>query len=391
MKRTRVYVTGLGAVSPFGHNASLLWSGLLALDSSPTVRDEVPATHMKNRLFYSVPQWPDDESGKATAFAIHAAKEALADAGLVRSDVSSERIGVSLGTAMGDQNVLDHRRAKGKSDGDINPFNVAGKLASQLNCSGPNHLVSNACSAGAYAISIAYDAIQAGEADIMIVGGSDVFAVVPQACFNQMRALDPLICRPFDAQRAGTIGGEGAAILVIESEKSFLNRTGGKIYAELAGYGLSCDAHHLTAPDPSGIAIKKAMVDAMDHAELKYEDVDCIVVHGTGTKLNDIAEGNEIQETFHARGIRPWVYAPKSKLGHSGGASGAFAFLIAALMVDRQTVPPTANLTDVDTECALNFNVGKPLALPIRTVVCSSYAFGGNNVSIALTRSEHQK
>lgn len=389
----RIVITGLGLVSSIGVDPKTYWKALLEATSS--LPEEYPYTrseYMRNRCCYYVrEQKPPsflvvgDSLGKASDFAIRASQMALQDAGLLNSTESSS-IGISIGTAMGDADLIENSREKSLQVSGIEAFNF--KVASSLGCqfvlSGPNLSVSTACSSGTYSVSLAVEAIRSGWADVMLVGGAEAFSRVVQACFNRLEALDPEVCRPFDAQRGGTVFGEGAAILVLESESHARRRGWLDYYAQVKGCGWSCDGYHPTAPDPTAQHPKAALQRALVEAELSPDEIDCVIPHGTGTVLNDLMESNMLAEMLGDRIDQLLVCALKSKIGHTGGAAGAFSCLTAAMILKHGIVPPTANITTVDSKCGLKLHRNAPIQSLIRNVLINAYAFGGNNISLIM-------
>jgi 3-oxoacyl-[acyl-carrier-protein] synthase II len=391
---SRILVTGLGVVSPIGHTLDGFWNALLYEESWPDEYPYARSSYMPNRLAYRV---RDDPATGATAgaasrtvrFAVRAAEMALQDAGLLPL-CDADAIGVCLGTATGNHDLREAERERGERSAPIEayPFTVTSAVAQRLALGGPALTISTACAAGCYSVSVGSEAILSGLADVMVVGGADTISRVTQACFNRMNALDTQACRPFDANRGGTVYGEGAAVLVLESERHARQRGHTESYAAIEGCGWSCDGHHPTAPDPSGIQIQHALHRALADADLTVRDIDCIVAHGTGTELNDIAESRGMEHAFGAALDRVLVCAPKSKLGHTAGAAGAFSCLTAALILDRGLVPPTAHLTSIDPRCALRLHTEWPVPTSARHVLVNAYAFGGNNISVVLGRPQ---
>lgn len=390
----RVFVTGLGVVSPLGSDVASYWEGLLYKESRPGIYQHTRPAYIPNRLFYNVPDWsPEDArqqkvlAGRASTFAIRAAEMALRDAGLLDA-VQGSTIGVSLGTGMGDSDLLDDERTGGPA---VPPdaacfFRVSALVAERFGLTGPNLSVSNACSASGYSVGLAYDAISEGWADVMVAGGVEGFSRVAQACFHRMGALDPYACRPFDQDRAGTVFGEGAAVLVLESEEHARRRGCQRYFAEIKGSGWSCDGHHPTAPDPNGLQPEHAANRALASAGVQPDEIDCVVPHGTGTALNDVMESALLERLFGPRLEQVHLCAVKSKLGHSGGASGAFSILTAALILNHGLVPPTGNVQAVDPQCRIKVHTDQPIRAPIRHVLINAYAFGGNNISVVMGR-----
>ncbi len=384
----RVVITGLGVVSPIGTTLEDFWQALLYEDSWPREYPYARPSYMPHRLAYLVRGEPGAEAmpqSHAVRFAVQAARAALQDAGLPGSEEAGA-IGICLGTATGNHDLLEAQRERGDRvvPLDAYPFSVTAAVAPRLGLGGPAFTISTVCAAGCHSVSMAAEAILSGQADVMLAGGADTVSRVTQACFNRMNAVDPQVCRPFDAHRAGAVYGEGAAMLILESEEHARRRGRTHSYAQVKGAGWSCDAHHPTAPNPAGGQIALALRRALAAAELTPQDIDCIVAHGTGTELNDLAESSGMEQVFGAALARVAVCAPKSKLGHTAGAAGAFSCLIAALILDRGLVPPTANLTSIDPRCKLNLHTDWPVPASARHVLVNAYAFGGTNISVIL-------
>ncbi len=391
----KVVITGLGAVSPIGSTLEMYWTTLLYGESLPSPHPYRRPEYMNNRLTYRVQDeipvlvHAGEQTGRASTFAIRASEMALRDAGFA-CPPTGEVFGMCLGTGTGDHDLIETEREGGELASPLGTFafGVAGVVADRLHITGPNLTVSNACAAGCYSLSIARDAITAGWADVMVVGGVDSISRVVHGAFNRLGAADPQVCRPFDAHRAGTLYGEGAAILILESEAHARRRGQLHWYAEVKGYGWSCDGHHPTAPDPSGRQSEQALRRALEDADTPSDAIDCIVCHGTGTELNDLAESNALERVFGDDISRLLACAIKSKLGHSAGAAGAFSCLTGALILDRELVPPTANLTTVDPRCRLNLHVDWPVpASSVRNVLVNALAFGGTNIAIVLGKA----
>jgi len=383
----RAVITGLGVVSPLGDEIESFWSALLDIEAWPGVVDNalIRPAHMSNRLFYSVPSAGDEVASRCSVFAMKAARAACADAAL--DEQMLLHAGVVLGTGAGSADDLEHARSRGEFDALASyPYRVAGQVAETLGATGPNFSLSTACSAGAYAISVAAEAIEAGYCDVAIAGGAEGMSRVTQACFNRLWALDPTSCRPFCAQRGGTILGEGAAILVLESDQHARER-GRTPYARLRGYSWSCDGHHPAGPEPSGRRIEAVVRHALRCAELTTSEIDCLLPHGTGTRLNDQVESRVLRRVFGARLADITSSAIKSKIGHGAGAAGAFSCLVASLILQRGGVPPTQNLVERDPECPVRVHTGAPREGLFRNVLVNSFGFGGTNIALVVGRA----
>jgi 3-oxoacyl-(acyl-carrier-protein) synthase len=313
---------------------------------------------------------------------------ALADAGLLGRVDARSVIGTAIGNAMGDD-VFEVERLGGPPVEGLDAFffEVAAATGAALGLCGPSLNVSTACSAGLYSISLATELIQSGQADVFVAGGSEAICRAALGCFNRLSAIDPEACRPFDASRKGTVMGEGAAILVLESEEHLRRRGGSRVYGQIEGAGWSCDGHHATIPEPSGKHALAAARRALAEASLEPSAIGCVLAHGTGTAQNDQMESVMIQELFGDRAHEVWVCGVKGKLGHGGGAAGAFQCLTGALVLDRGIAPPTGNVSSVDPSCKVRLDRGHGQPARVDHVLMNSYAFGGNNISLILGRA----
>ncbi|MEU1819311.1 beta-ketoacyl-[acyl-carrier-protein] synthase family protein [Streptomyces roseifaciens] len=400
---TQVLITGAGAVSCLGVGVEAMWRALCAPPGSRPQHADDPGARMPLPLIYLAPgpeaasgsvpvpdPVPVSETGSASAepgpggrsswLALVAAREAVADAGL-GSD-QCVRSAVVIGTGGGNADLWERPLDPARSYAPA--FTVASEVGAALGASGTATSVSNACAAGGFALGMAADMIRCGEADVVVAGGAEAYSRVALGCFNRMGAVDPQACRPFHRDRSGAVFGEGAAVLVLESAEHARARGRVRHYATLAGSGWSCDAHHLTAPDPDGAQIRRAMTDALAAAGVPPESVGCVVPHGTGTRLNDVVESEALAAVFDGR-PQPPLYSLKALIGHTAGAAGALSALAAALILDRRTVPPNASLgAEQDPQCPVSLPQGSPAALTGRHVMVNSFAFGGNNVSLVL-------
>lgn len=413
----RVLITGIGVVSPVGDNASEYWSNLLQAALPPSQGFKDLADRIANRYMYMCSEAGDggmspqpETGGRTLQLSVRAVTEALGDAGLMSSTTPTQghaaqnahatahahaisptpttmrrsRAGVTVGTTMGDESLLEAARSRQQPRGDY-PFQVSAALAERMGLCGPNLTISNACTSGLYAIDLAAAAIRSGEADVMLAGGVESASRIVLSCFNRLGALDDGVCRPFDQGRKGTVLGEGAAFVVLESEQHLRQRMpDARAYAEYLGSGWSCDAHQPTAPEPGGVQIERALRASLTASALPPEAIDCVLPHGTGTPLNDSVEAAVLARVFGGNPQLPVLTAIKSKLGHSGGASGAFSLVTACLMLRHARVPPTANLKQRDQAFTMPMPVDAPVELPVRHVLINAYAFGGNNITAAV-------
>jgi 3-oxoacyl-[acyl-carrier-protein] synthase II len=387
--RERVLITGVGVIAPTGHTQAAFWESLLRPGAFlPEEHPRMTASQMSVRRMYPVKQTetlPGKDGkiklGLASRLGLAAGRQALEDTGITEE---LDYAGISLATAMGDsdlpESALEDHTEMQASDPFI--FKPSAVMAAELGLYGPNYTVSNACAAGLYSIALAVEEIRTGNADIMLAGGTEAFSIVAQGCFNRMGGLDPKVCRPYTAARKGTLFGEGAAFMVLESARHAAARSAVHVYAEILGFGWSCDGHHPTAPESSGTQIKNALDRALADADIDAARIDGIVPHGTGTELNDVVESKVIRETIGPRYMDVPLCAIKSKIGHSGGAAGAFSVLTAALIIDQATFPVNGNMSELDPRCRLNLPSEVPLHGRFETVLVNAYAFGGNNISV---------
>jgi 3-oxoacyl-[acyl-carrier-protein] synthase II len=386
-----VEVTGLGVISRLGQDPETFWRHLLHAQAlpvnDPALRPEwMPLTHTYGIDAAARPAADGNVlGGSAALFGVAAARQCLADAGLLGSTSADWTRGACvLGNAMGDD-VFERAAVSGApiAARDRFPFTLCASVAGALGLSGPNLCVSTACSAGLYSIAMAADVIRRGEADFAITGGSEAICRVAMGCFNRLQAMDSVACRPFERDRAGAVMGEGAAIVLLESRRHRMARGWSRVYAQVKGEGWSCDAHHATMPQESGEQAARAMNEALARAGVGIGEVDLLLAHGTGTRQNDLMESVALRRVFGDHADAVWVSGNKSKLGHTGGAAGAFQCLSAAMALAYGQVPPTGNIAVQDPECNVRLAT-EPVRAPLRNVLLSSYAFGGNNISILM-------
>jgi 3-oxoacyl-[acyl-carrier-protein] synthase II len=264
---------------------------------------------------------------------------------------------------------------------------ISAHVAEEVGFAGPNVTIPTACAAGNYAIAHASDLLRRGRADLMLAGGSDAFSRITYTGFARLGAVAPERCQPFDRNRKGMIPGEGAGVLVLEPLRRALAR-GARVYAEVAGYGLSCDAHHMTAAHPEGDGAARAMQRALEEGGLRPEDVDYISAHGTGTPTNDRLETVAVKRLFGSYAYRVPMSSVKSMLGHTMGAASAIEAAVCALAVHSDRIPPTINLEEPDPECDLDYVPNRAREHRVRVAMNNAYAFGGNNASLVLRKCE---
>ena len=260
---------------------------------------------------------------------------------------------------------------------------IAAHVACELNFAGVNTMIPTACAAGNYAIAHAFDVLRMGRADLMLAGGSDAFSRITFTGFARLGAVAPDLCRPFDRNRKGMIPGEGAAVLVLELADRAVARG-----ARVVGYGLSCDAHHMTAAHPLGDGAVRAMQSALNESGTKPEEVGYISAHGTGTPTNDRLETVAVKRLFKDAAYRIPISSIKSMLGHTMGAASAIEAAVCALAVFDNRIPPTINLNEPDADCDLDYVPNHARELQVNVAMNNAYAFGGNNASLILKKCE---
>ncbi len=398
---TRVVITGLGVVSSIGIGKEEFWDGLLKGRSgiSPVSSFDTSNQFTHNggevKIFHhddSPPGGRGEAASRASHMALTAARLALKDARF-SGDHSNVQIGTCIGTNIGSiQTVEQINEAIISKDRNAKyaeliyqvPTNTTPAIiAREFGLRGPNMMFSTACAAGNYAIGHGYDLIKLHRAHMVVAGGADAFSRVAFTGFNQFSAIAPDVCRPFDKNRRGMIVAEGAGVLIMESLESALQR-GVPIYAEVLGYGLSCDAHHMTTSTVEGIAacIRRALRETLVPAE----DVDYISAHGTGTPTNDKNECAAIREVFGDRYKEIPISSIKSMIGHTMGAASALEAITCALVVKNDMIPPTINFETKDPECDIDCVPVHARKHKVDIALNNSYAFGGNNASLVLKK-----
>ncbi len=401
-----IAVTGLGLVTPIGLGHETVWPGLLAgrsgfrpVASFDTARH---SAHVGAEVLGFDPSaWvrrlPLESVGRASQLAIAAARLALDDAGIDAagfSDEQAERIGVAMGTTSGepleierlDDLMMADRLGElgGELAGRYPCHLIAAHVASELGFAGPNQMIPTACAAGNYAIAHALETLRAGRADLMIAGGADSFSRITYTGFAKLGAIAPDFVRPFARNRKGMIPGEGAGVIVLEPTERARAR-GARIYAEIAGYGLSCDAHHMTAAHPEGDGPARAMERALASSGLTAAEVSYVSAHGTGTPTNDKLETLAVHRVFGA-GPRVPVSSIKSMIGHTMGAASGIEAAVCALAIHEGWIPPTMNFDEADPECDLDCVPNQARQIPVEVAMNNAYAFGGNNASVIFRR-----
>ncbi len=407
----RVVVTGLGVVSPVGTGLAQFWSSLVGgLSGIRRITRFDPAAFSTQIAGEVLDFNPGDFMDKKEAkrmdrfaqFAVAAAGMALRDAGLDLDSEDKDRIGVIFGSGVGGIETLEEqaRVLFTKGPGRISPFFVpmmianmgAGQIAITYGLKGPNVTSVTACASSTNAVGDAFKLLQRGGAEIVITGGSEApITPLAMAGFCSMKAMSTRnqepskACRPFDAGRDGFVVAEGAAVLVLETLEHAQAR-GARIYAEVAGYGCTCDAYHITAPDPRGYGAANSMREALADAGVRPEEVDYINAHATSTPLGDRAEVLAIKEVFGEHAYRLAVSSTKSMTGHLLGAAGGLEALATVLTVYHGVIPPTINYEEPDPECDLDFVPNAARKAPVNVALSNSFGFGGHNATIVFKK-----
>jgi len=410
-QRRRVVVTGLGALTPIGNNVAEYWEGLISGRNGIEPVTLFDASQHASRIAGEVKGFDpnaflDRKESKRmdrfTQFAVIASVQALSDSQLIINELNADQVGIIIGTGVGGLRVMEEQQeiylSKGPSR--CSPFMVptmianmaAGMTAIHVGARGPNSCTVTACAAGSNAIGDAFRLIQYGYADVMFCGGTEA-AVTPlsMAAFASMKALSTRneepskASRPFSIDRDGFVMGEGSGILLLEELEHALAR-GAKIYAEIAGYGTTCDAYHMTSPIPDGRGAARAIELALKDAQLNPQDIDYINAHGTSTPLNDSIETKAIKKAFGSRAKAIAISSTKSMTGHLLGGSGGIEAVATVLAVCHGQIPPTINLDNPDPECDLDYVPNISRTQQVGAAVSNSFGFGGHNASLVFKR-----
>ncbi|CAG0947659.1 3-oxoacyl-[acyl-carrier-protein] synthase II [Anaerolineae bacterium] len=410
-KRTRVVITGMGAITPLGLTPEDFWQSLLAGKSGIAPVTLFDPTPYKTRIAAQVKDFDprrylDSKDarrlGRATAFAVAAARGAIADAGFKDHFEESARVGVVVGNAIGGfvEGIREHDVFLEKGPDRVSPFTPsvilpnmpAFYIAMYFNARGYNATISTACAAGTQAIGDAAEMIRHGVADVMVAGGCEaIIADIVFAAFGVMRAMstrndEPTrASRPFDKDRDGFVLGEGSAMLILEKLEHALAR-GAKIYAEVLGHGVNSDAYHFAAPDPQGTGATLVMKLAMHNAGVTPDQVDYINAHGTSTPLNDAGESLAIKQAFGERASTVPISSTKSMIGHSMGAAGAFEAVVCTMTLRDQKIHPTINYETPDPVCDLDYVPNQARNARVNITLSNSFGLGGQNACLVLGR-----
>ncbi|QSR86318.1 beta-ketoacyl-ACP synthase II [Candidatus Methylacidiphilum infernorum] len=414
MSKRRVVISGMGLVSPNGNNVQQFWNSLVngesgigeitAFDTRDfdckfggEVRNFNPAKYFKN---------PKDarRADRFVQFAMAASKEAIESSGIDFAREDSTRLGVIVSSGIGGLKTLEdqHTILLTKGPSRCSPLMIpmmisnmaSGMIAIEYNLKGPNFAIVTACASAAHSIGEAYRMIQDGDADVIIAGGSEA-SIVPLglAGFSNMKALslrnnDPQrASRPFDKNRDGFVLSEGAGIVVLE-ELEHAKKRNGPIHAEIIGYGLSADAHHITAPDPSGEGATRAMVMAIKKAQINPEDINYINAHATSTIPGDVCETMAIKQALGKHAYRIPISSTKSMTGHLLGAAGAVELIACIKTIEEGIIPPTINLEEPDPQCDLDYVPNVAREQKVKIAMNNSFGFGGHNACIIIKRFE---
>ncbi|HVU09578.1 MAG TPA: beta-ketoacyl-ACP synthase II [Verrucomicrobiae bacterium] len=405
----RVVITGLGVVTPIGHQLETFWNNLLAgqcgvdkiAEFDATAFDTQIAAEVRN--FDPTPAFPSAKevrrADRYSQFGIYAGWQALLDSGLELDKENRDEIGVIIGSGIGGLHTTaeQHDILIKRGPGRLSPFMIpmlisnmaSGLLSMFFNLRGPNFATCSACATANHAIGEAWRAIKMGDAYIMFAGGAEA-AIMPVGIggFCAMRAMstrnnDPKTAsRPFDKDRDGFVMGEGAGVLVLE-ELEHAKKRGAKIYCEIVGYGNTADAYHLTSPSPEGEGAARCMKMTLKTGGLNLEDISYINAHGTSTPQGDVCETQAIKSVFGERAKKIAVSSTKGATGHMLGAAGAVEMSICALAIKNGIVPPTINYQTPDPECDLDYVPNAAREMKVNAVINNSFGFGGHNASIA--------
>ncbi|GAA0433086.1 beta-ketoacyl-ACP synthase II [Lentibacillus halophilus] len=406
MVERRVVVTGLGTVSPNGNDTDVMWDNVVAGNTGIDYISRIDTGDLSAQAAAEVKNFdPTNYMEKKdarkmdlfTQYAVAAARMAINDAGLTIDDSNADRVGVWVGSGIGGMGTLEdqHRKLLNKGARRVSPFFVpmmipdmaAGQVSIQLGAKGINSCTTTACASGANSIGDAYKAIERGDADIMVAGGTEApITDMSFAGFSAMKALstneDPhKASRPFDKDRDGFVMGEGAGILCLETLESALDR-GAYIYGEIIGYAATGDAYHITAPAENGEGAARAMKQAVADAGIALESVDYINAHGTSTELNDKYETQAIKDVFGDHADKLAVSSTKGVTGHLLGAAGGLESVIAIKTIDDSIIPATVNYETPDPDCDLDYVPNESRDQDVNVVMSNSLGFGGHNATL---------
>ncbi|MBS4204085.1 beta-ketoacyl-ACP synthase II [Lederbergia citrea] len=412
MMKRRVVVTGIGAVSPVGNDATASWKNVLAGNSGigPMTRlnpDNYSAKVAAEVKDFDIEKYVEKKEARKmdrfTHYALAASLMAVEDSGLKIDDSNANKIGVWIGSGIGGMETFENQFETFQKRGyrRVSPFFVpmmipdmaTGQVSIYLGAKGVNSCTVTACATGTNSIGDAFKVIQRGDADAMIAGGAEApitQMAVAGFCANTALTTNPdpkTASRPFDMNRDGFVIGEGAGIVVLEDLDHALQR-GAKIYAEIVGYGSTGDAHHITAPAPGGEGGARAMKIAIEDGDLALEDIDYINAHGTSTPYNDKYETMAIKEVFGEHAYKLAISSTKSMTGHLLGAAGGLEAIFSVLAIKEGILPPTMNYETPDPDCDLDYVANEARKAEVKAVLSNSLGFGGHNATIAFKKYE---
>lgn len=410
--RKRVFVTGIGLISPVGMTVSEYWQALIEGKNGVDYIKSFDTSHFDTKFAaevknFEVTNYLDRKEARRmdrfTQYAVIASQFAMDDSELNLAHENLDRIGVIFGSGIGGMDTFEreYRNYFDKGPRKISPFFIPmmipdiapGYISIRFGIRGPNYSTISACASSSHAIGNAFRAIQFGEADVMITGGSES-TVTPMGIggFNAMKALSTRndqpqrASRPFDADRDGFVMGEGAGILILESEEHAIRRNA-KIFGEIIGVGYTADAHHITAPTPDGEGATNVMKKALEDANISIHEVDYINAHGTSTQHNDKVETIAIKKLFGNRAYQIPVSSTKSMIGHLLGASGSLELIATILTLKFNKIHPTINYETSDPDCDLNYVPNKAIDKTVDIAISNSFGFGGHNVCLVAKKN----
>ena len=405
MSHKRVVITGLGAVTPIGTGTQTFWDAAVRGANGIQPLKSIDTTEFRSKVggevkdFDPLKHFGAEEIahlGRSSQFAVVAARMAVAQSGLDMGKEDPYRICVCVGTTMGEPQILeqgieikyktsDARKIPAGLPRQYPCGTIPANVAREFGTRGPAMMIPTACAAGNYALGYTYDLIRLGKIDAAISGGSDPFSKIAFTGFNRLLATTKDCCRPFDLNREGMAVSEGAGMLIVE-ELEHAKKRGAPILAELLGYGLGCDAHKMTIPDPAGSGGIEALRKALTNSGIAAEQVDYVSAHGTGTGENDKVETLIMKTVLGEHARKAPISSIKSMLGHTMGAASAIEAVACVLMIRNNVALPTINYVTADPECDLDCIPNTARNMKIDTVVSNAYAFGGNCSSIVLAR-----
>ncbi|OGX19441.1 MAG: beta-ketoacyl-[acyl-carrier-protein] synthase II [Omnitrophica WOR_2 bacterium RBG_13_44_8b] len=412
MEEKRVVVTGLGIVTPVGNDVSSLWESLKNGKGGIGPITTFDVSLFDSRIagevkgfdpgLYGLSSKDIRRMDKFVQYAVACSHQAIKDAGLDLNKEDTTRAGVLIGSGIGSLHTIEEEfkvyLAKGPSK--LSPFLIpmlivneaSGQVAITFGLKGPNSCVATACASGSHAIGDAFKILERGDADVMVAGGTESsITILGLGGFCALKGLSTRndapekASRPFDRERDGFVMAEGCGLVVLETLEHARNRKA-HIYAEITGYGMSCDAYHITAPDPEGDGAARAMLAALKDACLNPEDLDYINAHGTSTKLNDKIETLAIKKALGAHAKKVYVSSTKSMTGHLLGAAGGVEFVVCCLAIKEGVVPPTINYEFPDPECDLDYVPNTARKTKVDVCMSNSLGFGGHNATLVVSK-----